>query len=103
MMQNESHPADELAKAFQSLINGDSFKQTLRDTWDRIKSQSPIQPQESPEVKAINKKLNDDAVREANQSFVDAANKEAQAKKDALSAATAAKIRAKAKSMGKPK
>jgi hypothetical protein len=34
---NDSHPADDLAKAFQGLFNGDNVKQALRDAWDRVK------------------------------------------------------------------
>lgn len=68
-MNDDQHPADQLAQTFHDLISGEGFKQTLRQAWDRITS-SQAQPQESDTVKAMNKAANDKAVQDANKSFL---------------------------------
>lgn len=68
MANDDSHPADGLAQSFHDLISGEGFKQTLRQAWDRITGHQE-QPQESPEVKAINDNLNAHRNDAANASF----------------------------------
>ena len=35
MANDDFHPADDLAKAFQGFFNGDNIKEALRSAWDR--------------------------------------------------------------------
>ena len=84
-MANDEHPADQLAQTFHDLINGEGFKQTIRQAWDRITAPAP-HPEESDTVKQMNKAAMDKTVQDANKTFI--------------TPDAAAKIRTAAKSMG---
>ncbi len=69
-MANDTHPADDLAKAFQGLFDGSNVKQALRSAWDKHFGPAAAAPQESDTVKDMNKAAMDKAARDAAKSFI---------------------------------
>lgn len=69
-MNDDFHPADELAKVFHGLINGDNFKQSMRDAWDRITSSAAAPDAHQQAVDQMNKVAADKAVQDANKSYL---------------------------------
>lgn len=68
---SDNHPADGLIDAIHGLINGDSFKQNLRDAWERITRSMPSITPKQQEVDSMNKATNDARVQRANKAFID--------------------------------
>ena len=65
----DQHPADGLIDTLVNTFNGNGFKQTLRDAWDRLHGT----PAPTPHEKAIadmNKQANDQSVQDATKSFI---------------------------------
>jgi hypothetical protein len=72
----DEHPADEIIKpihdAIAGILTGDSLKQTLREAWDRIHNgvTNAVPSAHDQEIQQMNKKMNDDAVKSANKSYI---------------------------------
>ena len=69
-MANDTHPADDLAKAFQGLFEGSNVKQALRDAWDRHFGAAESKPSADPMIQKMNKDAMDKTAQDAAKSFI---------------------------------
>lgn len=67
----EDHPADGLLETLKNTFNGEGFKQTLRDAWDRLHGDSqPAAGSHDAMVKQMNDQANAQSVQNATKTFI---------------------------------
>ena len=67
--EDPQHPADGLIDTLVNTFNGNGFKKTLRDAWDRLHG-TPQPSAHDVAIQQMNKVANDKSVQDANASHV---------------------------------